>query len=92
MGVEFLGCLEEMNFLRPPVGGWGFIESFMDDVKLRGFPPWRKSNLVFSRARIKATAYSFCCIVKYSSVQHPVCGVSMALKRERVNAWASVGY
>lgn len=74
------------------MGGWGFIESFIDDLKLRGFPPWRKSNLVFSRGRIKAAAYNFCSIVKYSSVQHPVCRVSVALERECVNAWASIGH
>lgn len=54
--------LEGKNFLRPP-GGWGFRESFIDDVKFRGFPskvpclpvsPWKKPSLVFSRPGMKA--------------------------------------
>lgn len=58
--------------------GWDFVESFMDGVKLRGFPskvsslsvvPWKKSNLVFNRVRIEGTAKSFCPTLKFSPVQ-----------------------
>lgn len=58
-------------------GGWGLMESSMDYAKSRGFLskvsflsilPWKKSNLMFSRARIKATANSFCSILKYSPI------------------------
>lgn len=56
------------EFPEAPMGGWGFVESFSDDVKLRRSPsqvpslsilPWKMSNRVFSRDRIKATAPSF---------------------------------
>lgn len=53
------------------MGQWGFVESFIDDVKLKEFPskspslsvsPWNKSSLVFSVARIRATAQNLCSI------------------------------
>lgn len=71
--VEFFGYHEENNWgitikLRLP---WedGVCGNFMADVKIRGFPskapslsisPWKKSNLIYSRAKIKATAQNFC--------------------------------
>lgn len=60
-----MGFFKEKNFLRYPMGVWDFVESFTDDVKVRGFLskvsslsplPWKKSNLVFRRTRIKAPA------------------------------------
>ena len=50
------------------MGGWGSMVNFIDDIKLRGVPlltslcpisihlTLKRSNLVLSRARIKATA------------------------------------
>lgn len=63
------------------MGGWGFMESLFDDVKLRGFPskvpsssvsPCKKSNLAFSMARFKASARKFCSILKYSLVHSSI--------------------
>lgn len=70
--VEFLEYHEENNLgtikLRLP---WedGVCGNFIDDIKLRGFPskapslsisPWKKSNIIYSRAKLKATAQNFC--------------------------------
>ena len=63
-----------------PHGRMVFQVNFTDDVKLRGLPSWllnvpshsvplKKSNLVFNRARMKATSQSFCSILKSSPVQ-----------------------
>ncbi|KAK1339730.1 hypothetical protein QTO34_018285 [Cnephaeus nilssonii] len=44
-------------------------------IKTSTLKSWKKSNIVFSRARIKATTQNFCSILKSSPVQHPACGV-----------------
>ena len=61
--------------------GCGSVVWFIDDVQLRTFPSWcpnipslfvlpyKRSNLVFNKARIKATAQSLCYMFKYSPVQ-----------------------
>lgn len=72
-GNGVLGIWDEKNFLRPPTGGWGFMESFINDVKFGVFPRgvyvllWTKSNLVFSRTRIKAIAHNFCLMLQSST-------------------------
>ena len=57
---------------------------FINDVQLRGFPyglpnvpslfvlPWKKSNLLFIRARMKVMVQSLCSVLKDGPVQHPV--------------------
>lgn len=56
-----------------PTGEWGFMESFIDDFKLRVIPP--KCHLCLAmeevqsclhQARINATSHSYCSILKYS--------------------------
>lgn len=97
MEVELLECCGENHLLRPH-GRVDFCGSFID-VKLRGFCSkvlspfillWKKSNHVFSRAKIKAIAQNFCSTLKSNTVQHltssacvpsciPLCGVSVAM-------------
>ena len=81
--VGFLLYLKKKNFLRPTREDGGFAVWFIDDAQLRGFhswlpnipslffSPWKKSSLVFSRAKMKVTAPSSCSILKYSPVWHP---------------------
>lgn len=68
-------------FHEAPTGEWGFVESVVDDVAVRGFPskvpslsssPWKKFNLVSSRVKFKATAQNFCSALKYSPVQSSI--------------------
>ena len=78
--MGFLQCLEENDVLRPAWEDGAF--RVFDDVQLRSFPawlpsvpspsvsPWKMSNRVFSRARMKAPAQSSCSIFKSSPVQH----------------------
>lgn len=71
---EFFGILQGKEFPEVPLGWWSFVEKFTDDVKLRGspppIPPWKKSNLVFGKANIKAAAQNFCSSLRHSPVQH----------------------
>lgn len=66
------------------MGGCSSVVWFIDGVQLRRFPyglpnvpslsvlPWKKSSLVFSRARMKAIAQSLCSVLKDNPVQNPV--------------------
>lgn len=65
IGNGVLGVPLEQEFPEAPMGGWAFMETFIDDVKLREFSskvpspsvsPWKKSSLVFNRTRNKVTA------------------------------------
>ena len=70
------------EFPEPWTGGCGSVGWFIDDVQLRRFSswlpnvpsssflPWTTSNLVSRRARVKATAQSFCSLLKYSPAQY----------------------
>ena len=82
VGEKFLQYHKEMNFPRGArCGGLGSVVNFTNDVKCRGFRswlsnvppllrlPWKKSNLVFSRARIRATAESFSSVLKSSPIE-----------------------
>lgn len=61
-GSRALGVPRGKGFPEAPTGGWGFVESFNHDVKLREFPskvpplsipPWEMSSGVFSRAELR---------------------------------------
>lgn len=63
---QFLVVSWGKEFPETHMGGWGSMAKFADDMKLRGVPSWfsyvpplfisplKRSNLVLSRARIKA--------------------------------------
>lgn len=44
--MEFLRYHEKKNFLRLPHGRMGFMDSFIDDLTLRGFPSKAAMSIV----------------------------------------------
>lgn len=70
------------------------LREFSSQVPL----PWKKSHLVISRARIRATAQSFCSTLKSSPVQHLPglaavhCEGGSAGPRLKATWWVSAGH
>lgn len=44
-GSAVLGVPKGKEFPKASMGGWGFLESFIEDEKLRGFPPMSHLHL-----------------------------------------------